>query len=107
MTLTETQAWGNYTATCDDRANRWYINRTGQPIDHKGLGFATKHEALKHLVKSLCSGDSLPRAGYANLQDDIHKPGGRNKNRIKTQARGSRSPWHNPMISRGHRPAGN
>jgi hypothetical protein len=90
MTLTETQArqkgfwidkggWiakGGYVGTCDDRADRWYINRIGNPINHQGKGFATRAAALQHLAESLCSGDILPKASHANFQDDIHKQGG-------------------------------
>ena len=73
MKLTEAQArqkgfwidqggWidkGGYIGTCDDRADRWYINRIGQPIAHRGKGFATKGAALQHLAESLSSGDAI------------------------------------------------
>ena len=48
---------GNYVGTTDDRADRWYINRYREPIDHRGQGFATRAEALRHLTELLSSGE--------------------------------------------------
>ena len=53
---------GNYVGTTDDRADRWYINTKGQPIDHRGAGWATHREAIEELSRRLepVEAQSLP-----------------------------------------------
>lgn len=37
----------------DDRADRWYIDRIGEPVDHRGAGKRTRREAVEMLVDRL------------------------------------------------------
>jgi hypothetical protein len=40
---------GSYQGTTDDRLDRWYIEREGDPVCRIGGGFLTKKAALEHL----------------------------------------------------------
>jgi len=37
----------------DDCGDRWYIDAHGEPIDHRGPGYATRREAVWALVDRL------------------------------------------------------
>jgi hypothetical protein len=37
----------------NDRADRWYIDTIGQPVDHRGPGHRTRREAVQMLVGRL------------------------------------------------------
>lgn len=51
---------GDYEDTTDDRTGRWYIDKDGEPIDHRGKGYATRREAVETLVRRLSdSADTL------------------------------------------------
>jgi len=45
---------GDYLGTSDNRANRWYIIRDDDDIlDKRGIGFASKKEALQEIEDRL------------------------------------------------------
>lgn len=44
---------GNYYGSTDDRADRWYADQDGHPIDHRGRGHATRKEAIVSLLDRL------------------------------------------------------
>jgi hypothetical protein len=38
-----------YNDTTDDHADRWYTDKIGEPIDHRGQGYRTRREAIEAL----------------------------------------------------------
>jgi hypothetical protein len=40
---------GDFHGTTDDRAGRWYTDKIGEPIDHRGQGYRTRREAIEAL----------------------------------------------------------
>lgn len=54
----------DYEGTTDDRADRWYIDKIGEPVDHRGPGDRTRREAVAQLVDRL---DDIERSAAEML----------------------------------------